>query len=250
MGRMNGKIALVTGAAMGMGKTHAETLAREGAKVILTDLDDKKGEKVAQGIRKKGGKADYMHLNVTDEKEWKSVIAEIVKKHKKIDTLVNNAGILILKPVDQTETAEWDQIFDINVKGTFFGIKYVLPAMKKSKGGSIVNISSIYGLIGAPSAAAYEASKGAVRLLTKATAIDYAPHNIRVNSVHPGVIDTPMTKGLLADPDVKQAILGTTILDRPAQPQEISNAVLFLASDEASFMTGSEMVVDGGYTAQ
>ena len=250
MARMKDKIALITGAAMGMGKTHAETLAREGAKVILTDIDDKKGEKVAAAIKKKGGKAEYMHLNVTDEKEWKSVINAIVKKHKKIDTLVNNAGILILKPVDQTETAEWDQVFDINVKGTFFGIKHILPAMKKAKGGSIVNISSIYGLIGAPSAAAYEASKGAVRLLTKATAIDYAPYNIRVNSVHPGVIDTPMTKDLLADPDVKQAILGTTILDRPAKPQEISNAVLFLASDEASFMTGSEMVVDGGYTAQ
>jgi len=250
MARMKGKIALVTGAAMGMGKSHAELLAKEGATVIMTDIDDKKGEKVAAGIKKKGGKASYYHLDVRDEKEWKSLIGEITKKHKRLDTLVNNAGILILKPVDQTSTSEWDQIFDINVKGTFFGIKHSLPALKKSKAASIVNISSIYGLIGAPSAAAYEASKGAVRLLTKATAIDYAPHNIRVNSVHPGVIDTPMTKDLLSDPDVKQAVMGTTILDRPAKPQEISNAVLFLASDEASFMTGSEMVVDGGYTSQ
>jgi len=250
MGRMDGKIALVTGAAMGMGRTHAETLAREGATVVLTDIDDATGEGTAEAIRQAGGSADYMHHNVASEEEWKSVIDTTVAKYGKINVLVNNAGILILKPVDQTETSEWDKIFDINVKGTFFGIKHVLPAMQKAGGGSIVNISSIYGLIGAPSAAAYEASKGAVRLLTKATAIDYAPHNIRVNSVHPGVIDTPMTKDLLADPDVKQAILGTTILDRPAQPQEISNAVLFLASDEASFMTGSEMVVDGGYTAQ
>jgi len=250
MGRMDGKIALVTGAAMGMGRTHAETLAREGATVVLTDIDDATGEGTAEAIRQAGGSADYMHHNVASEEEWKSVIDTTVAKYGKINVLVNNAGILILKPVDQTETSEWDKIFDINVKGTFFGIKHVLPAMQKAGGGSIVNISSIYGLIGAPSAAAYEASKGAVRLLTKATAIDYAPHKIRVNSVHPGVIDTPMTKDLLADPDVKQAILGTTILDRPAQPQEISNAVLFLASDEASFMTGSEMVVDGGYTAQ
>ena len=247
---MDGKIALVTGAAMGMGRTHAETPAREGATVILTDIDDATGEGTAEAIRQAGGSADYMHHNVASEEEWKSVIDTTVAKYGKINVLVNNAGILILKPVDQTETSEWDKIFDINVKGTFFGIKHVLPAMQKAGGGSIVNISSIYGLIGAPSAAAYEASKGTVRLLTKATAIDYAPHNIRVNSVHPGVIDTPMTKDLLADPDVKQAILGTTILDRPAQPQEISNAVLFLASDEASFMTGSEMVVDGGYTAQ
>jgi cyclopentanol dehydrogenase len=163
--------------------------------------------------------------------------------------MVNNAGILIMKPLEDTTTEDWDRIFDINVKGVFFGTKCVLPAMKKAGGGSIINISSIYGLVGAPMAAAYEASKGAVRLFTKACAADLAAYNIRVNSVHPGVIDTPMTKDLLADPAVKTALLGTTILKRPATPQEVANAVLFLASDESSFVDGAEMVVDGGYTA-
>ncbi|HIF17380.1 MAG: glucose 1-dehydrogenase [Cycloclasticus sp.] len=250
MGRVSGKIVLVTGAAMGMGRTHCELLAEEGATVIVTDMNTTEGVATADSINAAGGKAEFLPLNVTNESEWISVVEQIVAKHGQIDVLVNNAGILIIKAVEETSTEEWDRTFDINVKGVFFGTKAVLPAMQKAGGGSIVNISSIYGIVGAPVSAAYQATKGAVRLFTKATAVDYAQYNIRVNSVHPGVIDTPMTKDLLhGDEEVRQAIMGTTILNRPAQPREVSYAVLHLASDDSSFMNGSEMVVDGGYTA-
>jgi len=250
MGRVNGKIALVTGGAMGMGRTHCELLAAEGATVIVTDMNEAEGKATVESIISEGGKAEFHSLNVTVESEWLSVVEKVVASHGQIDVLVNNAGILIVKQLEETTTEEWDRTFDINVKGVFFGTKAVLPAMQKAGGGSIVNISSIYGLVGAPVSAAYQATKGAVRLFTKATAVDYAQYNIRVNSVHPGVIDTPMTKDLLhGDEETRQAILGTTILDRPAQPKEVSYAVLHLASDDSSFMNGSEMVVDGGYTA-
>jgi len=250
MGRVNGKIALVTWGAMGMGRTHCELLAAEGATVIVTDMNEAEGKATVDGILANGGKAEFHSLNVTQEAEWVSVVDKVVASHGQIDVLVNNAGILIIKQLEETTTEEWDRTFDINVKGVFFGTKAVLPAMKKAGGGSIINISSIYGLVGAPVSAAYQATKGAVRLFTKATAVDYAQYNIRVNSVHPGVIDTPMTKDLLhADEETRQAILGSTILDRPAQPKEVSYAILHLASDDSSFMNGSEMVVDGGYTA-
>ena len=153
-----------------------------------------------------------------------------------------------MNSVDKTSADELDRVLDVNVKGVFYGCKHILPAMQKAGGGSIVNISSIYGMIGAPVAAAYQASKGAVRILTKSVAVDYAPHNIRVNSVHPGVIRTNMTKGILENAAGTEAILATTILRRPAEPREVSYAVLFLASDEASYVTGAELVVDGGYT--
>ena len=250
MGRVSGKIVLVTGGAMGMGRTHSELLAEEGATVIVTDMNETEGAATVASINASGGKAEFLPLNVTNESEWISVVEQIVAKHGQIDVLVNNAGILIIKAVEETTTEEWDRTFDINIKSIFFGTKAVLPAMQKAGGGSIVNISSIYGIVGAPVSAAYQATKGAVRMFTKATAVDYAQYNIRVNSVHPGVIDTPMTKDLLhGDEEVRKAIMGTTILDRPAQPREVSYAVLHLASDDSSFMNGSEMVVDGGYTA-
>lgn len=162
---------------------------------------------------------------------------------------MNNAGILILKPVQDTSNQDWDRIFDVNVRSVFIGTRAAIPVMQKQGGGTIVNVSSIYGLVGAPGASAYEASKGAVRLFTKSCAVDLAPFNIRVNSVHPGVIETQMTKALLDDPAVRPALLGPTLLKRPAQPIEVSQAVLFLASDESSFVHGAELVVDGGYTA-
>lgn len=250
MARVSGKVALVTGGALGMGRAHSLLLAKEGAKVIVTDINDAAGKTTVADIVKAGGEAVFLHHNTASADDWKKVVASAIDRFGKIDILVNNAGILILKPLEDTEDEDWDRIFDINAKGVFFGCKYVLPAMKKAGGGSIVNISSIYGIIGAPSAAAYEASKGAVRLLTKAAAVDLAKFNIRVNSIHPGVIATEMTKDLLVSPEITKALLGTTILGRPARPEEVSTAVLFLASDEASFMTGSEMVVDGGYTTQ
>jgi len=251
MGRVNGKIILVTGGAMGMGRTHCELLAAEGATVIVTDMNEAEGQATVDSIKENGGKAEFYSLNVTKFADWTSVVDKVVAAYGQIDVLVNNAGILILKQLEETTEEEWDRTFDINVKGVFFGTKAILPAMQKAGSGSIINISSIYGIVGAPMAAAYQATKGAVRLFTKATAVDYAQYNIRVNSVHPGVIDTPMTKDLLhgGDEETVKAILGTTILGRAAQPKEVSYAVLHLASDDSSFMNGSEMVVDGGYTA-
>jgi len=249
MGRVDGKVAFITGGSMGMGEQHALLLAKEGAKVIVTDVANDQGETVVETIVKDGGDALYLDLDVSDEKGWKAAVSEGVNAYGKIDILVNNAGILIQKAVHETETGEWDRLFDVNVKGVFFGTKYILPAMQKAGKGSIVNISSIYGLVGGPSAAAYEASKGAIRLLTKATAVDYAPFNIRVNSIHPGVIKTPMTAPHLATEEMAKQLLGATLMQRAAEPIEVSQAVLFLASDEASFITGAELVVDGGYTA-
>ncbi|MBV1864520.1 MAG: glucose 1-dehydrogenase [Rhodobacteraceae bacterium] len=250
MGRLQGKTALISGAASGMGAVEARIFAEQGAQVIVADVDDAGARAVVQTITEAGGSAIAVHLDVSDAANWDKAIAEGVEAFGNINVLVNNAGILIMKPVQDTSEEEWDKIFSINAKGVFLGTKAVLNSMKASGSGSIINISSIYGLVGAPSAAAYQATKGAVRLLTKGTAVDYAPFNIRVNSIHPGVIATAMTDDLLKDPEVAKALLGTTIMERSAQPEEVANAVLFLASDEASFMTGSEVVVDGGYTAQ
>jgi cyclopentanol dehydrogenase len=249
MGRVQDKVILVTGGAMGMGRAHSETLAREGAWVFVTDMAREAGEAGAKGIRERGGRADFLPLDVTNERQWTETVDAIVAKAGRIDALVNNAGILLLKPTHETTTEEWDRVFNINVRGVFFGIRAVVPAMQKAGKGSIVNISSIYGLIGAASAGAYQATKGAVRLMSKSCAVDLAPFNIRVNSVHPGVIDTPMTKDLLQDEAFQFVVQHQTIIKRPARPEEVSAAVLFLCSDESSYVIGAELVVDGGYTA-
>lgn len=250
MGRVEGKVALVTGGAMGMGRAHSELLAAEGAQVFVCDIDEAKGKEVVSAITAKGGKAEFIRLDVTSEAEWSAAVETVRARAGRLNVLVNNAGILVMKPVHETSTEEWDRVFGINVRGVFFGIRACVPLMKESGSGSIINISSIYGLVGAPSAGAYIASKGAVRLMTKSCAVDLADTGIRVNSVHPGVIDTPMTKDLLhADEATRKALLGPTLLGRPSRPEEVSQAVLFLASDGSSFMHGSEVVVDGGYTA-
>lgn len=248
MGRVDGKIAFVTGGANGMGRYHALLLAREGATLVVTDMDEKGGHAVVDEINAEGGQARFIKLDVACPSDWKSAVEHTIATFGRVDILINNAGILVLSTVQDTLDEDFDRVLDINVKGVFYGTKYMLPAMQAAGGGSIVNISSIYGLIGAPASAAYQASKGAVRLLTKSTAVDYAPFKIRVNSVHPGVIRTNMTKDMLVDEAITQQIIGTTLLGRPAEPMEVSYAVLFLASDEASYMTGSEVVVDGGYT--
>ncbi|MAA73342.1 MAG: cyclopentanol dehydrogenase [Salinisphaeraceae bacterium] len=246
--RLENKVALITGAAMGMGRQHALHMAREGAAVVVSDVADDAGREVVEEIGQSGGRAIYCHLDVVDEAQWGQVIDAGRQAFGRIDILVNNAGVLLFKAIQDTETVEWERVLDINLKGVFLGCKLILPAMREAGGGAIINVSSIYGLVGAPGAAAYQASKGAVRLLTKSTAVDYAPFGIRVNSVHPGVIDTPMTREVLADEQMQQQILQGTLLGRPAQPEEVARAVVFLASDEASYMTGSELVVDGGYT--
>ncbi|QKR99266.1 glucose 1-dehydrogenase [Sphingomonas sp. CL5.1] len=249
MGRVQGKVALVTGGAMGMGRTHSEELAKEGAHVFVTDRETAAGEAVVKGIVAAGGKADFIQHDVTSESDWNSVIAAITKKVGHLDILVNNAGILVLKPAHETTNDEWDSVFNVNVRGVWLGIRACVPLMKGRKA-SIVNISSIYGIVGAPAAGAYIASKGAVRLLTKSCAVDLIQYGIRVNSVHPGVIDTSMTKDLLhGDAATRKAIMGATLFDRPCLPVEVSKAVLFLASDESSFVHGAELLVDGGYTA-
>lgn len=234
---------------MGMGQSHCQLLASQGAWVFVADMDAQGGQATVEGIRKSGGKADFISLNVTKEADWNAAVTHIIERAGRIDVLVNNAGILILKTVQDTTNDEWDRVFDVNVRGVFLGTRAVIPAMTKNGAGNIINISSIYGLVGAPSASAYEASKGAVRMFTKSCAVDLAPFNIRVNSVHPGVIETPMTKDLLSTPELRAAVLGPTLLKRPAKPVEVSQAVLFLASDESSFVHGTELIVDGGYTA-
>jgi cyclopentanol dehydrogenase len=250
MDRVSGKVAIVTGGAMGMGKAHSEILAAEGATVFVTDIDETVGNAAVEGIRAAGGKAKFIKHDAASEADWNAVVATVKKEAGRLDILVNNAGILILKPLHETSPEEFDQTMNVNVRGVYLGIRAAVPLMKESGKASIVNISSIYGIAGAPMAGAYITSKGAVRLMTKSCAVDLADTGIRVNSIHPGVIDTPMTKDLLhADPATRQAILGPTLLKRPCRPEEVSNAVLFLASDEASFVHGAELVVDGGYTA-
>jgi len=249
MGRVSDKVAIVTGGGMGMGKTHSEMLAAEGATVFITDIDETAGKAVVEGIRAAGGKAEFIRHDVASESDWTAVAEAVSQKAGRLDILVNNAGILILKPAHETEPEEWDRLFGINVRGVYLGIRACVPLMKDNGGGSIINISSIYGLVGAPMAGAYIASKGAVRLLTKSCAVDLAQYGIRVNSIHPGVIDTPMTSDVLhGSPEARTAIMGATLFDRPGKPEEVSQAVLFLASDESSFVHGSEVVVDGGYT--
>ncbi len=249
MKRVQDKVALITGAAMGMGQSHAEVLAAEGAYVFVCDRDVAAGKAVAEGIVAKGGNARFLTLDVTKESDWSAAVDTIEAEVGKLDILVNNAGILIQKPAHETTNEEWDSVMNVNLRGVWMGIRAFVPLMK-DKGGSIINISSIYGLVGAPMAGAYIASKGAVRLLTKSCAVDLIQYGIRVNSIHPGVIDTPMTKDLLhGGPEARKGILGPTLFDRPCQPKEVSQAVLFLASDESSFVHGAEMVVDGGYTA-
>jgi cyclopentanol dehydrogenase len=249
MKRVQDKVIIVTGGAMGMGRSHSELLASHGAWVFVADMNVELGQATVADIRKNGGKADFLRLDVTSEADWNAAVGQIIERAGRIDVLINNAGILILKPVQDTTNEDWDRIFDVNARSVFIGTRAVIPFMQKAGKGNIVNISSIYGLVGAPDASAYEASKGAVRMFTKSCAVDLAPFNIRVNSVHPGVIETQMTRDLLADPIIRPALLGPTLLKRPAQPIEVSQAVLFLASDESSFVHGAELVVDGGYTA-
>ena len=247
MGRVQGKVCLVTGAANGIGLATAQRLAAEGGKVVATDINPE-GEKVVEEILDSGGDAVFQRHDVTDEKQWKKTLDNCLGRFGGLDGLINNAGILLMKSLQETSLEEWNEIFRVNVTSIFLGTKLAFEPMRARKGGSIVNLSSIYGLVGAPTAAAYEASKGAIRLFTKGAATEYAAHGIRVNSLHPGVINTPMAEHLLQDDDIKTAVLGPTLLGRAGTAEEIAGAALYLASDESSFVVGTEMIVDGGYT--
>ncbi len=247
MGRVTGKVAIVTGAARGMGAIDAKRLIEEGAKVMLTDVLDGEGEATAKAL---GGNARYMHHDVTRETEWKLVVAETEKTFGPVSVLVNNAGIVDFGPIETTEESAYRRVIDIDQISVFLGMKSVLPSMKRVGGGSIVNISSIAGLIGSPGALAYTAAKFAVRGMTKSAAIEFAPHNIRVNSIHPGLIRTPMTAITPGSEDAINGVANGTPAKRVGEPDEVANVVLMLASDESRFSTGAEFVVDGGMSCQ
>ena len=247
--RLEGKVALISGAARGMGAVEARMFAAEGASVVIADVLDEQGEQTAQEIRASGGDALYVHLDVTDEAAWQAAVAAATERFGKLDVLVNNAGIVRTEQVLETTERIWEDVMSVNAKGVFFGVKAAIPAMRDAGGGSIVNISSSAGLTGSTQNAAYHASKGAVRIFTKVAAIQYAPHNIRVNSVHPGMIDTDMLAASRVG-DVLEQRLSVTPMRRIGRPEEIAYGVLYLASDESSFVTGSELVIDGGRTAQ
>jgi NAD(P)-dependent dehydrogenase (short-subunit alcohol dehydrogenase family) len=254
MGRVAGKVALVTGAAMGLGAETAIRLAREGASVMLTDVQDEPADAVVRAIRAEGGTAAYHHHDVTDPEQWQAVVAATKEAFGALHILVNNAGIAGgPSPLMTHSLEEWRRILSVNLDGVFLGMRHAGPLIADSGGGSVINLSSILGKVGLPEAAAYCASKGGVLLLSKAAALEWAPLNIRVNSVHPGFIDTPMVENsvmLQADGNEKKAMLvAAHALGRFGVPREIADAILFLASDESSFMTGAELVVDGGYTA-
>ena len=248
--RLEGKVALITGGARGMGAVGAKLFAREGAKVVIGDLLEEEGRQVEAEIAEAGGEAMFVRLDVTREDDWREAVDQAVSKFGKLNVLVNNAGISSRSHPDISSLEGWELIMEVNSKGVFLGTTYAIPKFLEAGGGSIVNISSILGLVGSETGhPAYNASKGAVRLLTKATAVRYGKDGIRANSVHPGYLP-PMGKGLPMDPARRKALLAVTPLRREGRQEEVAYAVLFLASGEASYITGAELAVDGGYTAQ
>jgi len=254
MGRVSGKVAIVTGGALGIGKAAAKMLAKEGAKVAVTDVLGKELEQTVGEITKAGGVAKGWRLDVADEPQVKTVFAEVVAAFGGLHVLVNNAGISgVNKPTHEVTSEEWDKVMAVNVKGLFFCTKHAIPYMKKAGRASIINLSSIYGLVGGPDVPPYHASKGAVRLMTKTDAMLYASDQIRVNSIHPGYIWTPMVENFLNQmgnvEQGKKAAGALHPLGHIGEPDDIAYGILYLASDESKFVTGSELVIDGGYTA-
>ena len=247
MGRVNGKVAIVTGAARGMGAAHARRLVEEGAKVMLTDVLDEEGKSVAQAL---GTNARFLHHDVTSESEWQDVVLKTEKVFGPVSVLVNNAGTIGYGPIESMKESDYRRVIDVNQISVFLGMKSIIPSMKKAGTGSIINISSTAGLAGAAHALAYTASKFAVRGMTKTGAIELAQYNIRVNSVHPGMIETPMTKPTPESQAAIDLMIAATPALRMGKPDEVASIVLLLASDESRFSTGGEFVVDGGLTCQ
>ena len=244
MTRFNGRVALVTGGASGIGKATAKRIADEGGAVVIADVQDGLGQAVVAEIEQSGGKARYVHLDVTDEAGWAEAIATTVDAFGGLDVLVNNAGIGDTEALEVTTLDTWHKVVAVTQTSVFLGMKAAAEQLKRSGNGSVVNVSSMYGIVGSGVSPAYHAAKGAVRLLTKTTALGWAQQGVRVNSVHPGFIDTP----ILGDTD-RDALTGSTPMGRLGRPEEIAATITFLASDDASFTTGAELVVDGGYTA-
>ena len=246
--RLEGKVALISGGARGMGAEEALLFAREGAKVVIGDVLDE-GRDIAAQIP--GGQAIFVRLDVTNEGDWERAVSTAEQVYKRLDILVNNAGVSAVGGIEDTTVEEWDRVMSVNAKGVFLGTKHAIPAMQRAGGGSIINISSQLGIVAMnESSPQYIASKGAVRLLTKSTAIQYASDGIRCNSVHPGPIVTPMTDFRRSDPAVRELMTSRIPLGRYGESIDVAYGVLYLASDEASFVTGSELVIDGGWVAQ
>jgi NAD(P)-dependent dehydrogenase (short-subunit alcohol dehydrogenase family) len=259
-GRVEGKVALVTGGASGIGRGCAERLAQEGAIVVLTDLQDEKGGETASAIAKAGGRAEYLHHDVTDEAAWEAVVAQVKAGHGRLDILVNNAGIAIGGSVLEMTLADWRRQTAVNLDGVFLGMKHAIPLMRVGGGGSIINMSSVAGLKGAATLAGYCATKGGVRLFTKAVAMECAnaQDGVRVNSVHPGIIETPIwlsivnpaNAGANSPPDLDAMSTMAVPLGVKGYPEDIANGVLWLASDESRYVTGAELVIDGGLSVR
>ncbi len=249
--RLAGKVAFISGGARGMGATEAKLFANEGAAVAIGDVLEEAGKRTEAEINQSGGQALFVSLDVTSEQSWLDAIGATVAKFDRLDILVNNAGVSAHGMIEFTTEADWDRVMDVNSKGPFLGTKAAIPEMRKSGGGSIINISSQLGLVGTEmSSPQYQSSKGAIRLLTKTTALQYAPDGIRCNSVHPGPVNTDMTADSRGNPENLGKMVGRIPMGRYGEPVEIANGVLYLASDESGFVTGSELVLDGGWTAQ
>ena len=249
MGRLDGKVAIISGGAKGQGAEEARLFAQEGAKVIIGDILDREGMQIESEIAEQGGEAKFVHLDVSSEEDWSGAVDLSMREYGRLDILVNNAGILLMKGLEETSGQEWDNIQNINSKGVFLGSKTVIPAMRESGGGSIVNISSIAGLIGSKFTA-YGASKGLVRTLTKSVAVNHGHEGIRCNSVHPGIIETDMVSEMIGSQEGREYQLNRTPLKVIATSRDVALGVLYLASDESRYVTGSELVIDGGITAQ
>lgn len=255
--RLEGKVALISGGASGIGAETARLFAEHGAAVAITDLNDNAGASLAGEITDAGGTAFYRRLDVTDEAEWENAVAATLDAYGSLTVLGNFAGIADRDPdsgglltIENSPIEGWNRVMGINMTGTFLGTKHVIAPMRIAGGGSIINISSIYGIVGSSQGAAYHASKGAVRTFTKGAALQYAAEQIRVNSIHPGFVETPLTADVLGDSKIGQSRLAATPIGRFGQPRDIAFGCLYLASDETAWMTGSELVIDGGWTAQ
>ncbi|MSP97072.1 MAG: glucose 1-dehydrogenase [Betaproteobacteria bacterium] len=252
--RLPGKVAIVTGGASGIGEATSRLFARNGAKVVIADIQDERGKMVAGEIVNAGGEAVFMHLDVANEAAWERVIGDTVQRYGRLDVLVNNAGMSGPKArerVEQVQRENWDAVMAVNATSVALSMKHAIPQMQRAGGGSIINISSIYGIVGSlAGGAVYHASKGAVRTLSKLAAVQYAACKIRVNSVHPGFVDSPMTAELHSSPGVREERVSLTPIGRIGTPEDIAWGNLYLASDESSFVTGAEFVIDGGMTAR